>query len=101
MKTVQLKKHKTGDWLYLSKKINLKNPLVLVFGSRFMLEDETIYSEPQAGLTGLWQVSGRTTLSFKEMIHLDVQYAQQRSLKLDIEILLRTVPTILSRDGAW
>ena len=56
---------------------------------------------PQAGLTGLWQVSGRTTLTFKEMIRLDIQYARQRSLWLDFSILLRTVPTILSRKGAW
>jgi lipopolysaccharide/colanic/teichoic acid biosynthesis glycosyltransferase len=56
---------------------------------------------PQAGLTGLWQVSGRTTLSFEEMINLDVEYAHKRSLGLDLSILLRTIPTILSRHGAW
>ncbi|MBN1400842.1 MAG: sugar transferase [Anaerolineae bacterium] len=56
---------------------------------------------PQAGLTGLWQVSGRTALSFEEMVDLDVEYAHKRSLGLDITILLRTIPTILSRRGAW
>jgi lipopolysaccharide/colanic/teichoic acid biosynthesis glycosyltransferase len=55
----------------------------------------------QAGLTGLWQVSGRTTLSFDEMIALDVEYAQKRSVELDLKILLRTLPAILSRNGAW
>ena len=56
---------------------------------------------PQAGLTGLWQVSGRTTLTFKEMIELDVEYAQRRSLRLDVEILLKTLPAVVSREGAW
>jgi lipopolysaccharide/colanic/teichoic acid biosynthesis glycosyltransferase len=56
---------------------------------------------PQAGLTGLWQVSGRTTLSFEEMIDLDVEYAHKRCLGLDFKIALRTIPTILSRHGAW
>ncbi|MFH1084525.1 MAG: sugar transferase [Chloroflexota bacterium] len=56
---------------------------------------------PQAGLTGLWQVSGRTTLSFEQMVQLDIAYGQRRSLALDLEILLKTVPAVLSRDGAW
>lgn len=45
MKTVQLKKNKNADWQYLSKNISLKKPLVLVFGNRFMLEEEGIYNE--------------------------------------------------------
>ena len=56
---------------------------------------------PQAGLTGLWQVSGRTCLTFDEMIALDVQYSRRRSLWLDLQILLKTLPAILSADGAW
>lgn len=45
MKTVQLKKVKNKDWQFLSKKITLNNPLVLVFGNRFMLEDTNLYTE--------------------------------------------------------
>ncbi|GAB7256569.1 FIST N-terminal domain-containing protein [uncultured Polaribacter sp.] len=45
MKTVQLKKRKNSDWKYLSEKIILKEPLVLVFGNRFLLEDDNIYEE--------------------------------------------------------
>lgn len=56
---------------------------------------------PQAGLTGLWQVSGRTILSFEEMVDLDIKYARRRSLGLDLKILLKTLPTVLSADGAW
>ena len=56
---------------------------------------------PQAGLTGLWQVSGRTRLTFEEMVELDIEYAQRQSLWLDLKILLKTLPTVLSGDGAW
>lgn len=45
MKTVQLKRSKNSGWKYLSKKLNLKKPLVLVFGNRFLLEDEAIFEE--------------------------------------------------------
>jgi hypothetical protein len=45
MKTVQLKRHKNSDWKYLSENINLKEPLVLVFGNRYLLEDKGIYEE--------------------------------------------------------
>ncbi|WP_237275403.1 FIST signal transduction protein [Tenacibaculum ovolyticum] len=45
MKTVQLKRKNNSDWKYLSEEIKLKEPLVLVFGNRFLLESETIYEE--------------------------------------------------------
>lgn len=45
MKTLQLKKYKNSDWEYLSEKKDLKAPLVLVFGNRFLLEDKTIFKE--------------------------------------------------------
>ena len=56
---------------------------------------------PQAGLTGLWQVSGRTSLTFEQMIDLDVEYYKRRSLWLDLKILLKTFPAVISRVGAW
>lgn len=48
MKTVQLKKKINQDWQYLSPKITLVNPLILVFGNRYMLENQTIYSQIRA-----------------------------------------------------
>ena len=51
------------------------------------------------GLTGLWQVSGRSTLGTLDMLKLDVVYVQNRSLKSDVGILLRTMPALL-RSGA-
>ena len=52
------------------------------------------------GLTGLWQVSGRSQLSWEESIRLDLQYVNTWSLRLDARILLRTVRAVLVRDGA-
>jgi lipopolysaccharide/colanic/teichoic acid biosynthesis glycosyltransferase len=51
------------------------------------------------GLTGLWQVSGRSALGTLEMLRLDVLYVRSRSLRSDLAILLRTVPALL-RSGA-
>jgi exopolysaccharide biosynthesis polyprenyl glycosylphosphotransferase len=53
------------------------------------------------GLTGLWQVSGRSELSFDEMVKLDLYYAENWSLAVDVMILLRTIPAVLKREGAF
>jgi exopolysaccharide biosynthesis polyprenyl glycosylphosphotransferase len=53
------------------------------------------------GLTGLWQVSGRSDLSFDEMVKLDLYYAENWSLTVDAMIILRTVPAVLKREGAY
>jgi exopolysaccharide biosynthesis polyprenyl glycosylphosphotransferase len=52
------------------------------------------------GITCLWQVSGRNQLSFQEWMELDKQYVQNWSLWLDLKILLRTIPVVLSCRGA-
>jgi lipopolysaccharide/colanic/teichoic acid biosynthesis glycosyltransferase len=52
------------------------------------------------GVTGLWQVSGRSRLSLLAMYQLDVAYANAASVLLDLRVLLRTVPVVLGRDGA-
>lgn len=53
------------------------------------------------GLTGLWQVNGRSNLSFDEMVRLDLYYAEHWSPWLDIKIVLRTVPAVLLGRGAY
>jgi exopolysaccharide biosynthesis polyprenyl glycosylphosphotransferase len=53
------------------------------------------------GITGLWQVSGRSRATFDEMVRLDLQYARSWSLWLDIKILLRTPAAVLSGEGAY
>lgn len=49
-----------------------------------------------SGITGLWQVSGKNRLTFKEMIRLDIGYAKRMSLWLDLWILLKTIPAIIT-----
>jgi lipopolysaccharide/colanic/teichoic acid biosynthesis glycosyltransferase len=56
--------------------------------------------EAQPGITGLWQVSGRSRMTFNEMVRLDLQYARTWSLGLDMKILLRTPRAVLSGSGA-
>ena len=54
------------------------------------------------GLTGLWQVSGRSDLSWEDSVRLDVHYVENRSLELDLDILIRkTIPAVLGKRGAY
>lgn len=52
------------------------------------------------GLTCYWQCSGRNNISFDEWVELDLKYIRERSLWTDIKIILKTVPAVLSGDGA-
>jgi lipopolysaccharide/colanic/teichoic acid biosynthesis glycosyltransferase len=63
-------------------------------------EAEMFPEEFEPGLTGLWQVSGRSTLGTLDMLRLDVRYVESRSLRSDADILLRTVPALLRSNGA-
>jgi exopolysaccharide biosynthesis polyprenyl glycosylphosphotransferase len=53
------------------------------------------------GITGLWQISGRSDLTFEEMVKWDIYYIHNWSLWLDIKILLKTVPVVLFGRGAY
>ncbi len=65
-------------------------------------EFETMYRlDAVPGITGLQQVSGRSDLSFKRWIELDLQYIAEQSLLKDIEILIKTIPAVLSGKGAY
>ncbi|MBA3530408.1 MAG: undecaprenyl-phosphate glucose phosphotransferase [Ardenticatenales bacterium] len=57
--------------------------------------------EAAPGLTGLWQVSGRSDVTFDEMMLLDIYYTEQWSPMLDTMILLKTIPTVLFQRGAY
>ena len=52
------------------------------------------------GITGIWQVLGRSTLDWDERMHLDYVYARNCSLRQDLRVLARTLPVVLSRDGS-
>ncbi len=53
------------------------------------------------GMTGLWQISGRSNLEWSESVHLDLAYIENWSLAGDIAILLRTIPAVITADGAF
>ena len=53
------------------------------------------------GMTGLWQVMGRSTLPFAEMMRLDLEYVDEASIGLNLRVLARTIPAVLSQRGAY
>ncbi len=57
--------------------------------------------EVKPGITCLWQISGRSRLGFDEWMRLDLEYIRRQSLATDLRILWRTIPAVLSRDGAY
>jgi len=63
-------------------------------------EGRELYCSVRPGVTGLWQVSGRSDTSYRERVELDARYVRERSLGLDVKILLKTPVAVLRRDGA-
>jgi len=57
--------------------------------------------EVTPGITCLWQISGRSHLSFNEWMRLDMEYMKHRSFKTDLLILLKTIPAVIARKGAY
>jgi lipopolysaccharide/colanic/teichoic acid biosynthesis glycosyltransferase len=85
----------------------LRGELSLV-GPRPILPQEATFSpnrtallhSVKSGVTGLWQVSGRSSLTFEERIELELFYAQNWSFWLDIKILFKTVGVVIRKTGA-
>ena len=86
----------------------LKGEMSLV-GPRPIVENEIVrygsafasYKRVRPGMTGLWQVSGRNDLSYKQRVHLDRFYICNWSTWLDLLILAKTLPVVLGRKGAY
>lgn len=53
------------------------------------------------GLTGLWQISGRSNLGFEDMVRLDLKYITERNLFYDLKIIIKTVPVVFKSYGAY
>jgi lipopolysaccharide/colanic/teichoic acid biosynthesis glycosyltransferase len=53
------------------------------------------------GLTGLWQVSGRSSVNFNDMIMLDLYYIENMSIWFDLQIILKTLPAMFAGRGAY
>lgn len=66
----------------------------------YCVTGQRAYAATPPGITGLWQVSGRSGTSYTERVRLDIAYVNDWSLRQDILILLRTVPAVLRRKGA-
>ena len=67
----------------------------------FYAEDFSYYESVRPGITGPWQVSGRSKLTFKERVALEAWYARNWNLWMDIVIILKTFPTLLKKDTAF
>ncbi len=105
---------RVGRWLRrssldeLPQVLNVLRGEMSLVGPRPALPEEVASYGPREhgrllvkpGLTGLWQVSGRAELPFGEGIALDLDYVARRSVALDLWLLLRTVPAVLSGRGA-
>jgi lipopolysaccharide/colanic/teichoic acid biosynthesis glycosyltransferase len=57
--------------------------------------------EVKPGITCLWQISGRSRLGFNEWMRLDLEYIKRQSFATDVKILVRTLPAVVSREGAY
>lgn len=78
-------------------------------GPRPIVEGEMIryrqyisdYMSVKPGITGLWQISGRNNTTYRRRVALDTAYARSRNVKLDLAIMARTVPAVLSGSGCY
>ncbi len=86
----------------------LRGDMTLV-GPRPIVEAEIVrygryfqdYCRVQPGLTGLWQISGRSATSYRRRVALDVIYVRSKSFKLNLKILSMTIPSVLLLSGAY
>ncbi|MDI3534963.1 MAG: hypothetical protein PWQ82_1328 [Thermosediminibacterales bacterium] len=93
----------------LPQLINVIKGDLSIVGPRPMLKDEMerygkygkLVLKVHPGITGLWQVSGRNELPFSERVRLDVYYINNWSFWLDIIIILKTIPVLLNKNGAY
>ena len=89
--------------------LNVLRGEMSVVGPRFISLDEVDkygpwledYFKVKPGITGLWQVRGRSDLPYEERVRLDVQYIRGWSLWLDISLILATIPAVFKKKGAY
>ncbi|MCJ2094654.1 sugar transferase [Methylobacterium sp. J-072] len=88
-------------WNVLRGEMSLVGPRPIVQGEvvRYGAAFAACFSVPP-GLTGLWQVSGRSDTTYAERVALDLDYASRWSLRRDLAIMLRTVPAVLRQRGS-
>ncbi|MGB9680490.1 MAG: sugar transferase [Thermoanaerobacteraceae bacterium] len=86
----------------------IKGDMSLVGPRPIVLEEINLYKEHakyllrvMPGVTGLWQVSGRNDVNYEERIKMDMYYIMNWNLWLDVNILFKTIPAVLKKDGAY
>jgi undecaprenyl-phosphate galactose phosphotransferase len=85
----------------IRRQMSLVGPRPIVQSEvRFYGEDIAHYYNTRPGVTGLWQVSGRSNTTYARRVQLDVWYVNNWSVWLDIAVLLKTLPAVLARTGA-
>jgi exopolysaccharide production protein ExoY len=81
--------------------MSLVGPRPIVFAEKAQYrESYFFYASAKPGLTGLWQVSGRSNLSYLQRVALDEEYIRNCNLGLDLQILWRTVGVVWASKGA-
>lgn len=104
----------TGRWLRrysldeLPQLVNVLKGQMSLVGPRPLPVEDSTFAGPalhrlqmRPGLTGLWQISGRSNLAWEDALRLDLRYVDTWSLRLDLAILFRTLPAVLRGDGAY
>jgi Undecaprenyl-phosphate galactose phosphotransferase WbaP len=89
-------------WNVLTGHMSLVGPRPIVAAEVEKYADSfECYCRVKPGLTGLWQVSGRSELTYDERVALDCEYVNHWSLSKDVTILLKTASVVLNQDGAY
>jgi exopolysaccharide biosynthesis polyprenyl glycosylphosphotransferase len=89
-------------WNVLRGEMSLVGPRPLPLRDYRLLEDwHKARYNVLPGMTGLWQISGRSGLSFDDLVRLDFTYLENWSIWLDVTIIVKTIPAVLSRRGAY
>ncbi|MCC6147932.1 MAG: undecaprenyl-phosphate galactose phosphotransferase WbaP [Anaerolineaceae bacterium] len=89
-------------WNIIKGEMSLVGPRPIIQAETLKYEENiSLYIQVKPGLTGLWQVSGRSNLSYAHRVRLDEYYIRRWSIWMDIYILLRTIPVVIQRAGAY
>ena len=89
-------------WNVLRGEMSLVGPRPLPVRDFLRMEEEDkrrLAAVP--GMTGYWQISGRSNLSFEDMVRLDLHYIENWSLSFDLKIILKTLGAVVRREGAY
>jgi Undecaprenyl-phosphate galactose phosphotransferase WbaP len=89
-------------WNVLRGEMSLVGPRPIVDAEKIKYGDSyTLFSRVRPGMTGLWQISGRSDTGYDERVRLDVKYIMEWSLFLDLYIFIKTIGAITKKTGAY